>query len=211
MTVGAKSLGAALAAALLMLGLGASCGPTKAGCDSTNCSGCCSSSGECYSGVVEERCGSLGARCEDCGSARVCRNGQCRLPTSGTGGGAGTGGGGGSTGGGGGSSCASVQGRTFAVNYTPAKVASACPMNDYGVKDFVVFETSGAMFRGGWVCSWVQTGCQLALNCDQSPMQLRKSLTIAPDGNSISGTGFVEGSPGLPAGCRVDWSISMTR
>ncbi|MEW5738592.1 MAG: hypothetical protein AB1938_06675 [Myxococcota bacterium] len=85
-------------AAGLLLTLGASCGGSTLPCDSTSCSGCCDSAGQCLQGTSLNACGQSGEACRVCGTGEVCQFNACR---SGSGGGSG-GGGGGSGGGGGG-------------------------------------------------------------------------------------------------------------
>jgi hypothetical protein len=103
---------------LLPLGLAAgfalsvvSCGPTTVRCQPSNCSGCCSESGECLGPTKQsdKACGAQGAACRVCLPGQFCSQGRCLVdPDAGLGGGAGgggdtaggAGGGGGSTGGG---------------------------------------------------------------------------------------------------------------
>ncbi|MDP3238367.1 MAG: hypothetical protein Q8N26_36575 [Myxococcales bacterium] len=83
------------------------------GCGPGSCTGCCTSSGECVSGIEPASCGSVGMACMNCSlSGFTCQLGQCVQPSSFSSGGgaAGTGGGlatgGGASGACGSSSCA---------------------------------------------------------------------------------------------------------
>jgi hypothetical protein len=61
-------------------------------CDSSNCQGCCDSSGQCQPGFLDGDCGQGGAACLDCGSTastcdvnatpRTCTNQQNQCPAS---------------------------------------------------------------------------------------------------------------------------------
>jgi hypothetical protein len=46
-------------------------------CSTTNCVGCCDSSGTCQAGVETRACGSAGLSCRTCGLTDDCRNGAC--------------------------------------------------------------------------------------------------------------------------------------
>lgn len=72
------------------------------GCGPGSCTGCCTSSGQCVSGIEPGACGSVGLTCMNCSlSGFTCQLGQCVQPssfstgggTAGTGGGLATGGG----------------------------------------------------------------------------------------------------------------------
>lgn len=86
----------ALAAAFFLL---AACGAPRPDCGPSNCSGCCSSEGECLPGNQNVACGNGGGLCDVCGFSSRCELGACFFSQTGGGGGA-TGGGGGATGGG---------------------------------------------------------------------------------------------------------------
>ncbi|MBL8920206.1 MAG: hypothetical protein JNJ54_15170 [Myxococcaceae bacterium] len=65
------------------------------GCGPGNCTGCCTSAGQCVSGIEPGSCGSVGAACTNCTlSGMTCQLGACIQSTFGVGGGsAGVGGG----------------------------------------------------------------------------------------------------------------------
>lgn len=75
-------------------------------CQPANCSGCCSDSGQCVTGVEPSACGLQGQQCERCAAGLSCNSGQCGV----LGAGGGLASGGGSAGGGsatmGGETCA---------------------------------------------------------------------------------------------------------
>lgn len=79
------------------------CSPKPTTCDSTTCSGCCDSSGQCQSGSLPTACGSAGNVCTPCLSGQICNLGICQAGSTGGGSGNGGGAGGGGGGGGGGS------------------------------------------------------------------------------------------------------------
>jgi hypothetical protein len=69
------------------------------GCGPGNCTGCCTSSGQCVSGIEPGACGSVGATCTNCAlSGMTCQLGQCIQSSFGAGGGGVAPTGGGSTG-----------------------------------------------------------------------------------------------------------------
>ena len=95
----------ALSVGLLLAATG--CPEPTSTCDSSNCTGCCDSNGQCMAGLTQSICGAGGNLCDVCVSPQVCQLGHCVANNTGggAGGGGGTGGGaGGGTGGGGGAS-----------------------------------------------------------------------------------------------------------
>lgn len=90
------ALGAALG---LLISLAPACGPAKEPCTSSNCSGCCDSTGFCQFGFDNAGCGTSGGICQACGLGTTCQTGLC-LPNNSSGGGSGGGTGGGAMGGG---------------------------------------------------------------------------------------------------------------
>lgn len=65
-------------------------------CQPANCSGCCTDSGQCVTGVEPSACGLQGQQCERCAAGLSCNSGQCGV----LGAGGGLASGGGSAGGG---------------------------------------------------------------------------------------------------------------
>lgn len=73
------------------------CGPVKAKCSISNCSGCCDANDACQPGNSGQACGANGNTCNTCGAGQFCRLAICG--TFETGGNGGSGGGVGGTGG----------------------------------------------------------------------------------------------------------------
>jgi len=92
----------------------AGCGPTKTTCDSTSCSGCCDSAGQCQGGTQATACGSAGISCTACITGQSCIGGVCIGGTGGGGGGGVGGGAGGGMGGGAGGGLGGGGGTTLA-------------------------------------------------------------------------------------------------
>jgi hypothetical protein len=46
-------------------------------CDQSNCTGCCSASGQCVDGTANALCGGGGNQCDVCGAGDVCRDQRC--------------------------------------------------------------------------------------------------------------------------------------
>jgi hypothetical protein len=65
-------------------------------CNSTNCNGCCDSSGTCQGGTSTSSCGASANLCDVCVGTQLCQAGRCT--SGGTGGGFGGGFGGGPAG-----------------------------------------------------------------------------------------------------------------
>jgi Divergent InlB B-repeat domain len=70
-----------LSALLLVLAISSSCSsdstPSNAACSPQNCSGCCSSTGQCEVGTSTSACGESGATCSICTGTQACTNALC--------------------------------------------------------------------------------------------------------------------------------------